>query len=187
MILIETYAILLILDTDRVFGFLETILITLIFLVSEKTNIWLGRIGVNIAGFMVPLVFSTEIIIRGFIGRYYVGVSSFIALLLVNAVIIAMASIYVSGVGVVVDMVPPLVSSAGASLLLGTINNLGLYTYVYAFPLTFYSVLIGLDIAGILRNKTGRMIIGGKGVLDALVLYPYLVPPLTILLYMLSQ
>ncbi len=188
LILAETYTILLVLGADRVSGFLEALMITMVYLVGDKTNIGLTRrIRVNVAGFMAPLIFSIEILIRGFIAGIAINALSFILLLAINAFIIVLASVYVSGTGIIVDMIPPLVSSIGASILLGSLNNLGLYTYVYAFPLTFYSVIIGVDIMGIVRYKASRMVIGGKGVLDALVLYPYLVPPLTILLYMLSQ
>lgn len=188
LILVETYAILLVLGADRVSGFLEALLVTTVYLVGDKTNVGLTKsVRVNIAGFMAPLVFSTEILIRGFIAGIAVNILSFILLLVINAFIIFLASRYVSGTGIIVDMIPPLVSSIGASILLGSLNNLGLYTYAYAFPLAFYSVLLGVDILGIARYKAGRMIIGGKGVLDALVLYPYLVPPLTMLLCILSQ
>ncbi len=183
------FTILYVLGAGLLGSFIESLLITAALVVGVKTRVKLvDNVWFLPGGFLVPLFFSIEVIIRsGLLFSIERLVVFMIALLIGGLGVYLLSSIHSRGV--YVDFLLSIIYLSSLGSVASNPLGGGLYkTYALMYPLTLFSLLIGLETRAFLGKDRGySIIIGGNGLLDALVIIPVTTPPLTIGLTLLFQ
>ncbi len=168
---------------------IESLLIIAALIVGVKTRIrFVDNVWFLPGSFLVPLFFSIEVILRSDLLFSLDRLVVFIIAILIGGLGVYLLS-SIHSRGVYVDFLLSIIylSSLGSVAS----NPLGgsLYeTYALMYPLTLFSLLLGLETRAFLGRVGGySIVIGGDGLLDALVLIPITTPPLTTGLTLLFQ
>ncbi len=183
------FTILYVLGARLLGSFIESLLITAALIVGVKTRVKLvDNVWFLPGGFLVPLFFSIEVIIRsGLLLSLERLVVFMIALLIGGLGVYLLSSIHSRGV--YVDFLLSIIYLSSLGTLVSNPLSSDLYgTYALMYPLTLFSLLLGLETRAFMgRNRGYSIVIGGDGLLDALVLIPITTPPLTVGLTLLFQ
>lgn len=153
----------------------ESVLVALALVIGSKyTFILRGRLGFNLGGFLVPLIFSIEIYIRSYVLFSMISVD-FLTALIISTLVCYFASLKVHHAGVFVNLVAPLFVVPSLSSIIVLRHTIPVYySAIISLLLGYLSVLIGVDILNYDFNHRRKYVIGGEGLLDALVVVTFL-------------
>jgi len=172
--------------SDYITALLESSIIVASIYFGSKIIIRLARrILINIGGFLVPLILSVEMIFRL---RSIIMIHPQLILvpIIVNVFITYLSSYIVAGRGVIVRFLPPIIGVGSSIALMLSIYSLSIY---YSIPLSiiigYFSTLLGADILGY-KGSSEKLVFGGGGFYDALVVIPLFSPGISYGLSLLS-
>lgn len=176
--------------TNTYYAVLEaTIIIAVIIIGDLKGNfIRISKsIGLSITGFIIPFIFSIELILRLFTVFSSVVWDFFIGLI-ICIIINYLNSITYKKLGVLLlDLLIPLFTISAVSVIIITKNNLDpLIVIPFSIVLGSFSSIIGLDLLNIRREPGKIYVFGGNNVLDAIFLEAFLSPSLSYAILVLS-
>lgn len=176
--------------THFYYAFLETLIIVIAIIIGDlkKTIVRISRgIGVSITGFIIPLAFSIELVLRLYqiLSRI---VFDFVIGLIICILINYLNSITHRKIGVLLlDLLTPLLAISAISVI--TISKNGIESLLI-IPLTIvlasFSSIIGLDLLNMKREPGKLYVLGGNHVFDAIFLESFLAPGLSYAILVLS-
>ncbi len=183
---LATFSSLLILTDHLTALFESTIVVATLYFGSKIVVRLSSRVFINVGGFFVPMIISVEMLVRTYniVASYPQAV---VVPVFINIVIAYLSSYVVVGHGVIVRFLPPIIGVSSAIALVLSIYNISPY---YSLPLSivigYVSTLFGADILGY-RGSREKLIFGGGGFYDALVVIPLFSPGISYGLTILSM
>ena len=158
----------------------ESLLIILIVISSESRGFVIRvtrRIGVDLVGFLLPLVFSLEVLIRN-LNLFGSILSDFLIALLLAVIVNYLNSMRSPIHGVILlDLIVPLLFTSGVVSVIVLRNGFPLvYSFIFGLVIGCFSSIIGLDVLNIKLVEGKVYVLGGNRLFDAVFLETFLSP-----------
>ncbi|MCD6300656.1 MAG: DUF1614 domain-containing protein [Staphylothermus sp.] len=191
VVFINVFVVLLYSQVATVYAFLESFLIMLIAVFSERKGAVIRiskSIGVDLAGFLLPLIFSLEILVRNLNLFMEVWFDFLIALFLAT-IVNYLNSIRSPPHGIILlDLIVPLLFISGAVSVIVLRNELSLvYSFIFGPLIGCFSSVIGLDIFNIKIIEGKVYVLGGNRLFDAIFLETFLSPSVSYAITLLAH
>ncbi len=163
-----------------IYALSESLLITLIIIFSERRGFVIRvtrGIGVDLVGFLLPLIFSLEILIRN-LNLFERILSDFLIALLLTVLVNYLNSMRSPVHGVILlDLIVPLLFTSGVVSVIVLRNGFPLaYSFIFGLVIGCFSSIIGLDVLNIKLVEGKVYVLGGNRLFDAVFLETFLSP-----------
>ncbi len=179
-VFLNILVILLYSHVSVIYALSESLLIILIIVFSERRSFVIRvtrRIGVDLVGFLLPLIFSLEVFIRN-LNLFGSILSDFLIALLLAVIVNYLNSMRSPVHGVILlDLIVPLLFTSGVVSVIVLRNGFPLvYSFIFGLVIGCFSSIIGLDILNIKLVEGKVYVLGGNGLFDAVFLETFLSP-----------
>ncbi len=179
-VFLNILVILLYSHVSVIYALSESLLIILIIVFSERRGFVIRvtrRIGVDLVGFLLPLIFSLEVLIRN-LNLFGSILSDFLIALLLAVIVNYLNSMRSPVHGVILlDLIVPLLFTSGVVSVIVLRNGFPLvYSFIFGLVIGCFSSIIGLDILNIKLVDGKVYVLGGNGLFDAVFLETFLSP-----------
>ena len=179
-VFLNVLVILLYSHVSVIYALSESLLIILIIVFSERRGFVIRvtrRIGVDLVGFLLPLIFSLEVFIRN-LNLFGSILSDFLIALLLAVIVNYLNSMRSPVHGVILlDLIVPLLFTSGVVSVIVLRNGFPLvYSFIFGLVIGCFSSIIGLDILNIKLVEGKVYVLGGNGLFDAVFLETFLSP-----------
>ncbi|GEM_PF-2242526 len=179
-VFLNILVILLYSHVSVIYALSESLLIILIIVFSERRGFVIRvtrRIGVDLVGFLLPLIFSLEVFIRN-LNLFGSILSDFLIALLLAVIVNYLNSMRSPVHGVILlDLIVPLLFTSGVVSVIVLRNGFPLvYSFIFGLVIGCFSSIIGLDILNIKLVEGKVYVLGGNGLFDAVFLETFLSP-----------
>ncbi len=179
-VFLNVLVILLYSHVSVIYALSESLLIILIIVFSERRGFVIRvarRIGIDLVGFLLPLIFSLEVFIRN-LNLFGSILSDFLIALLLAVIVNYLNSMRSPVHGVILlDLIVPLLFTSGVVSVIVLRNGFPLvYSFIFGLVIGCFSSIIGLDILNIKLVEGKVYVLGGNGLFDAVFLETFLSP-----------
>jgi len=179
-VFLNVLVVLLYSRVSVIYALSESLLIILIIIFSERRGFVIRvtrRIGIDLVGFLLPLVFSLEVFIRN-LDLFKSILSDFLIALLLAVVVNYLNSMRSPVHGVILlDLIVPLLFTSGVVSIIVLRNGFPLvYSFIFGLVIGCFSSIIGLDVLNIKLVEGKVYVFGGNKLFDAVFLETFLSP-----------
>ncbi len=179
-VFLNVLVVLLYSHVSFIYALLESLLIVFIIIFSERKGFIIRitkRIGIDLVGFLLPLVFSLEVFIRN-LDLFKSVLSDFLIALLLAVVVNYLNSMRSPVHGVILlDLIVPLLFTSGVVSVIVLRNGFPLvYSFIFGLVIGCFSSIIGLDVLNIKLVEGKVYVLGGNRLFDAVFLETFLSP-----------
>jgi len=179
-VFLNILVILLYSHVSVIYALSESLVIILIIVFSERRGFVIRvtrRIGVDLVGFLLPLIFSLEVFIRN-LDLFKSILSDFLIALLLAVVVNYLNSMRSPVHGVILlDLIVPLLFTSGVVSIIVLRNGFPLvYSFIFGLVIGCFSSIIGLDVLNIKLVEGKVYVFGGNKLFDAVFLETFLSP-----------
>ncbi|MCD6196165.1 MAG: hypothetical protein J7J82_05220, partial [Staphylothermus sp.] len=148
-VFLNVLVVLLYSRVSVIYALSESLLIILIIIFSERRGFIIRvtrRIGIDLVGFLLPLIFSLEVFIRN-LDLFKSILSDFLIALLLAVVVNYLNSMRSPVHGVILlDLIVPLLFTSGVVSIIVLRNGFPLvYSFIFGLVIGCFSSIIGLD------------------------------------------
>ncbi len=182
-VFLNVLAVLLYSRVSIIYALSESLLIMLIVVFSERRGFIImitKRIGIDLVGFLLPLVFSLEVLIRN-LSLFKSVLSDFLIALLLTILVNYLNSMRSPMHGVILlDLIVPLLFTSGVVSVIVLRNSFPLvYSFIFGLVIGCFSSIIGLDVLNIKLIEGKVYVLGGNKLFDAVFLETFLSPSIS--------
>jgi len=182
-VFLNVLVILLYSHVSVIYALSESLLIILIIVFSERRGFIIRvtrRIGIDLVGFLLPLIFSLEVFIRN-LNLFGSILSDFLIALLLAVIVNYLNSMRSPVHGVILlDLIVPLLFTSGVVSVIVLRNGFPLvYSFIFGLVIGCFSSIIGLDILNIKLVEGKVYVLGGNKLFDAVFLETFLSPSMS--------
>ena len=182
-VFLNILVILLYSHVSVIYALSESLLIILIIVFSERRGFIIRvtrRIGIDLVGFLLPLIFSLEVFIRN-LNLFGSILSDFLIALLLAVIVNYLNSMRSPVHGVILlDLIVPLLFTSGVVSVIVLRNGFPLvYSFIFGLVIGCFSSIIGLDILNIKLVEGKVYVLGGNKLFDAVFLETFLSPSMS--------
>ncbi len=185
-IIVDVFYILCLTGLHPIISIIESLLVAASIIAGSRIIIRISRsYSFNFGVVFIPLIHNIEIMLRS--GSTFNDYILLLFIIFIGSMITYLSSIYISGKGIYGDIIVLITTNSILSNIYASLIEPGRDPVQYSTIISYFSTLIGLDILNLLSIKQSRVVIGGRGLLDALIITTYLTPPLTLLLHLVAM